>query len=152
VSDTQLERRELPAVDRSTVKLDDTPVEITLEVGRNFLRLQVINVTKLVSQSTSKGDGASHDSATFAIGDTSLARSTRVACENDMRSNKVPVCRPVVGVGVEFTQEDVDEESTLNGVLLYTYISDPLVVLTDGMSVDLLVRDDGWQLSEYVVE
>jgi len=120
--------------------LGDTPVEITLEVRRNFFRLQVINVAKLVSQGPSKGDGTSYDSTTFAIGDTFLARSTRVACEDDMRPDKILVGRPVIGVGVEFAlqrvrqwqrvrpsrtthQEEVDEEGTLNSVLPAAQVS-----------------------------
>ena len=77
-------------------------MKIVLEVGRNFVGRQVINVAKLVSQRASKGDCTSHDSTTFAIGDTFLARSTRVARKNDMRPNKILVGSPVIGVGVEF--------------------------------------------------
>jgi hypothetical protein len=82
-------------------------VESTLEVGSNFLRLQVINVAKLVSQGASKGDCTSYDGTTFTIGDTFFTRSTRVACEDDVRSDEILVGRPVVRVGVEVTLQRV---------------------------------------------
>ena len=77
-------------------------MKIALEVGRNFLGRQVVNVAELVSQRASQGDCTGHDSTTFAIGDTFLARSTRVARKNDVRPNKVLFGSPVIGVGVEF--------------------------------------------------
>lgn len=82
-------------------------MEITLEIGRNFLGLQVINVAKLVSQSTGKGDCTSYESTSFAIGDTFLARSTWVACEDDVRPDEILVGRPVIGVGVEVALQHV---------------------------------------------
>ena len=158
MSNTQRERRDLLTIDRGAIKLEynfsissrtptrcgkylgDTPVEITLEVGRNFHGRQVINVAKLVSQCTSKGDCASYDSTTFAIGDTFLARSTRIACEDDVRPDEILVGRPAIRVSVEFAlqlmcqyahicpstathQEDMDEEGTLNGILPAAQVS-----------------------------
>ena len=82
-------------------------MEITLEVRRNFDWAQVINVAKLVSQCTSKGDCTSYDSTTLAIGDTFLARCTRIACEDDVRPDEILVGRPAIGVGVEFALQRV---------------------------------------------
>lgn len=102
VSDTQRERRDLLTVDRRTIVLRkasayhvgsqpehraypyDTPVKVVLQVGRDLLGTQVINVAQLVSQGTSERDGSSYNSTTFAIGDTFLARSARVAREHDV--------------------------------------------------------------------
>jgi hypothetical protein len=115
-------------------------MKVLLEVGRNFLGHQIINVAKLVSQSTSEGDGASHDRTTFTIGDTSLAGSTRITRENNVRSNKALVSRPVFRIGVELAlqrgrqqqpvylsntthQEDMDEEGTFGSVLPAAQVS-----------------------------
>jgi len=59
-------------------------MKIILEIGRSVLGIQVVNVAKLIPQGTGKWDSTSHDGTTLAIGDTFLARSTRVARENDM--------------------------------------------------------------------